>query len=136
MKKTVPAVDPAALSKLARGKTRRVAQKLQVAEQELHTANTALMDALPPKVRREVTDALDKSASAEEKVREATEELEVVTELLTLQEDQEAQQAEDAQVARDGRDAALLPQAGNKSGHGAQSVMLHIQDEARGKPGW
>jgi len=132
MKKTVSAVDPAALSKLARGKTRKVAQKLQVAEQELNTANNALMDALPPKVKHQVAGALVKSLSAEEKVREATEELEIVTELLTLQ---EAQEGDRAQPSWDDNEAAALPQAGNKSGHGAQSVMLHIKDEARGKPG-
>lgn len=120
MKTSVSAVAPSALNKLARGKTRKVAQKLQVAEQELHTANAALLDTLPPALKEEVGEALDKSLSAEEKVREATEELEVVTELLALQEAQE-----------DGG----LPPAGQKSGHGAESVMLHIKDEARGKPG-
>jgi len=129
MKQTVSAVALAALSKLARGKTRKVAQKLQLAEQELNTANIALMDALPPKVKDQVTDALEKSQSAEEKVREASDELEVVTELLTLQEGEEAEQA------RDAREGAALPQAGGKSGHGAHSVMAHIKDQARGKPG-
>ena len=132
MTKTIPAVNPAALSKLARGKTRKVAQKLHVAEEELHTANTALLDALPPTVKRRVSAALEQSVSAEEKVREATEELEVVTELLALQEDREADTARPAGNAKQG---PALPLAGSKSGHGAQSVMLHIMDEARGKAG-
>jgi hypothetical protein len=120
MKRTVSAVAPSALNKLARGKTRKVTQKLQAAEQELHTANAALVDTLPPKLKQEVGEALEQTLSAEEKVREATEELEVVTELLALQQDHE--------------DGSLAP-PGQKSGHGAQSVMLHIRDEARGKPG-
>lgn len=67
----------------AQDKAEKVQQDLEVASAELHLTNTALNASLPPGVKHgDVAKALWQNAAIEDRVQEAAEELEVVTELL------------------------------------------------------
>lgn len=122
MKSPTPAVAPGTLTNLARGKTRKVQRKLRAAEDQLHKANSALLDALPKEVRREVRAALLQSSAAETQVREAEEELSVVSQLLTIE----------AMGGQEQNGAATTLQG---SGEGARSLLWHIGGpEGSGQP--
>jgi hypothetical protein len=68
---------------LAKVKTEAVQEELEVAGAELHLANTAIAQTLPPAQKQgDVKKALDQSQTVEDKVNHAAEELAHVTELL------------------------------------------------------
>lgn len=61
----------------------RIQQELQVASAELHLTNAALTENLPPAIKRgDVAKALAQNAVLEEKVADAAEDLQTVTEML------------------------------------------------------
>jgi hypothetical protein len=63
-------------------KTQRAHEMVKSAEGELEAANDALKEALPRKDFEAIANAAERTVSAEEDVREASQELEVVNELL------------------------------------------------------
>lgn len=109
----------------ARSKTEKVQQDLEVAEAELHMANTVLVQSLPASPERDevVELALQQNVAVEDKVHDAAEELLAVTELL---------KKDEAIIAV--LQKALAAKTGTgKSGEGAQSAMeqLSNQDQRR-----
>jgi hypothetical protein len=86
----------------ARQKTGKVQEDLQVASAELGLAHEALERHLPPEVRKgDVEWAVGQNAAVEQKVHEAAQELEEVTELLH---EEEAQRRRlEAELARRGQ---------------------------------
>src|SRR5207253_743914 len=77
-----PAITPQALAHAARRKTGGVQRKLQEAEADIRTANNVLTQPPEEMDEEDVREAADRSVAAEQKVHDATEELEVVKELL------------------------------------------------------
>ncbi|HYF43485.1 MAG TPA: hypothetical protein VEA35_13725 [Ramlibacter sp.] len=67
----------------ARERTQTIQQELEVAGAELHLTNSALESSLPAAAKKgDVGKALEQNAAIEEKVLEAAEDLQAVTELL------------------------------------------------------
>ena len=108
MKSRSPALSPAALASVASRKTAKVQQKLRVAEVELHEANAILVEAVPTHNAQEIDEAVQRNIAAEEKVHEATQELEEVKELLC-----------DAHLAGTNKRATKK----GLSGHGSKSLI-------------
>ena len=78
-----PALTQASLVSTAGRKAKRVQRKLKEAEAELHTANETLVEAVPAHDKESIDAALEQNAAAKEKVHDAAEELEVVSALLS-----------------------------------------------------
>ena len=114
-----PAVISSELASTAGKKTAKVRRKLKAAEAELSRSNSVLVKELPAREKKVVTDALKDTRAAEEKVREAADELEVVSELLS-----------DAQSAVQ----ETAPRLSGKSGQGAKSLIPHLRRDAASKP--
>lgn len=107
---------------VARTKTKNVQEDMRVAEADLHDSNAVLAtssngEALPPGA---VEAALAQNVEVEEKLHEAVQELEVVSELLNVAEAKNA--VHDDQTM-----------AGHRSGAGLESVMEHMNASARRK---
>jgi hypothetical protein len=113
-----PVLTPDAIASAAGRKTAKVQRKLRAAESELRTANSVLRQAVPKNAKRDIGEALAENMAAEQKVHEATDELEVVTELLG------AATAESATVAEPAQPAGA--KAKGRSGQGARSLMPHL----------
>jgi hypothetical protein len=112
MKPHSPAITTDALTSVAGRKTRKVQKKLQEAEVDMRSANEVLAHAAAPSAdTKEVHDAVERNAIAEKKVHEATEELEVVKEILDHAE---------------GAGPATPPPAG-RSGQGVKSLLPHLK---------
>lgn len=114
---------------VARAKTQKVQQDLEVAEAELHITNTVLIETLSPTVQTDdvVALALEQNAAVEEKVHDAAAELQVVTDLL---------KDEEAEIARLRQQLADRPQtATGRSGEGADSAMAHLAAREQQTPG-
>jgi len=77
-----PVITPQSLAHAARRKARRVQEKLKVAEEEISTANTVLTQPIEDLEQDQVREAVELNTDAEQKVHDATEELEIVKELL------------------------------------------------------
>jgi hypothetical protein len=120
------AKDPAVA--VARIKTAKVKQELATAEKKLSVANAVLANTLPQTVRRDeaVTFALAQNTVVEDKVRNAKDELQVVTDLLKDEE------AEKAQLQH--QLAVLKRSTGGKTGEGAGSAMAHLISQGQQKP--
>jgi hypothetical protein len=118
MKAQSPALTQAALVSTAGRKAKKVQQKLQAAEAELHTANEILGKAVPIRDDKDIDAALEQNVAAEEKVHEAAEELEIVKELLTEAEPHSA------------KDASAVPPSPGQSGRGVKSLMPHLTRRA------
>lgn len=67
---------------IVRRKTRRARDSVKAAEEELAAANGTLRDALPTRDVGAIAEAAERTVVAEEEVRQAAHELEVVSELL------------------------------------------------------
>lgn len=113
MTRHIPAVAPAALQAAARKKTLSVQRKLEVAENELHRANEVLAGAIPRHDEQQISSAVQDNLAAEEKVREAAEELHIVQELL----------ADEAQTAAS---KAIDSKASGASGQGVRSLIPNL----------
>lgn len=88
----------------AKDKTEKVQQELDVAGAELHLTNTALDASLPQAVKKgDVAKALRQNAVIEDRVQDAAQELEQVTELL------EEEVAQRARLERRLASAGLSP---------------------------
>ncbi len=116
MKSQPSVLTATAVASAASRKARKVQAKLTQAEADLKASIKVLAK---PKVKhetREVQDALKHNLAAEAKVKEATEELDVVAELLT--------EVKDALP-----DATAGLQQG-RSGEGAKSAIPHLRNSA------
>ena len=76
------ALTQESLSRAARRKAQRAQDKVKAAEQQLDSANRTLRRAIPRRDVEEIAEAAERTALAEEEVREAALELEAVNELL------------------------------------------------------
>jgi len=94
--------DESARSVIQR-KAKRAQRSVKAAEADLAAANETLKEALPRKDVEAITEAAELTMTAEEEVREAAHELEVVNELL--------------------QDAAPPPGGGRTSGEGLRSLL-------------
>ena len=115
--KPQPSVLTAAATASAAGrKAKRIQRKLTLAESELQASIKVLAKPDSKRPSAEVKDALKHNVAAETKVHEATEELEVVAQLLS-----------------DVKDALPVPpgtvQPG-RSGEGAKSTIPHLRNGA------
>ena len=115
----------------AKTKAEKVQEDIQLAEAELHLANLVITD----KLAKSVSDAdLDKvvvhNETVEEKLRDATEDLEVVTELLHSEE-QDRKRLEQSLAECKAADSNVQP--GTRSGEGSASVIEHLRELTRHK---
>lgn len=116
MNSSNPVLTPDAIANAAGKKTVKVQRKLRAAEGELRSANSVLRRAVPKNARRDIDEALAESTAAEQKVHEANDELEVVTELLGAAGDAGPGAADEARPAA----------AKGRSGQGSRSLMPHL----------
>jgi len=101
-----PTFTAQALAHAARRKAGRVQRKLQEAEVDIRSANTVLTQPPEELDEEDMREAADLNVAAEQKVHDATEELEVVKELLV----------------HAAGDPATLPPAGH-NGDGVKSLL-------------
>jgi uncharacterized membrane protein len=106
-----PAITSDALASVAGRKTRKVQKKLKEAEVDMRSANQVLIHAAAPSIdTKEVHQAVERNAEAEKKVHEATEELEVVKEILDH-----------------AHSNSPAPGAAGRSGQGVKSLLPHLK---------
>lgn len=107
---------------VARTKTKNVQREMRLAEADLHDSNGILASsngagALSPKA---VQAALAQNVDVEEKLHDAVQELEVVSELLNVAKAENAQHDDQTM-------------AGHRSGEGLESVLEHMAASAKRK---
>ncbi|MEO7393015.1 MAG: hypothetical protein ABIU58_12625 [Ramlibacter sp.] len=119
------AVSATDLASTAGKKAAKVQRKLKAAEAELSRTNMVLVKELPPSEKKIVAEALKDNQAAEEKVREAADELEVVSELLS--------DAQEAEAASNSGNIKTAPTPG-KTGQGTKSIIPHLRSDAASKP--
>ena len=107
---------------VARTKTRNVQREMRVAEADLHDSNVILSNSgsgavLPAKALRA---ALAQNVEVEDKLHDAVQELEAVSELLNVAEAKNAEHDDQTM-------------AGHRSGVGLESVMEHMTASAQRK---
>ena len=114
----------------AKTKTQKVRGDIQLAEAELHLANLVITDKLAESVSdAELAEAVTHNEIVEEKLRDASEDLKVVSDLLTSEErDRKKLEATLAQYRN--ADGSL---AGARSGEGSASVIEHLRELTRHK---
>jgi hypothetical protein len=123
MKSQSPALTKGALVATAGRKTHKVQRQLQEAEAGLQVTNRILAQAKakPTPDQQQIDVAAQQSVAAEEKVHDATEELQVVKELLS-----EAEAEAEAEAA--GQAAAKArPGPTGQSGDGVKSLIPHLE---------
>ncbi len=76
------ALTPQSIAGTARRKAQRARKNVQAAEVELVAANEALKEALPRRDVEAIAEAAERTVVAEEEVRQAAHELDVVDQLL------------------------------------------------------
>lgn len=114
----------------AKLKTQKAQDNIQLAEAQLHLANVVITDKLGNTAAdAELAKAVSHTEQVEEKLREAGEELKVVTDLLGSEERDrmKLEQALDA-LRNDGPAAA-----GSRTGSGSASVIEHLRELTRHK---
>ena len=112
-------------------KTEKVQEDIQLAEAELHLANTVINKKMSESVSgAELAKAVAHNASVEEKLHDAGEDLKVVTDLLSSEE--RDRKSLEAKLALYGDpDGSSL--AGARSGAGSGSVIEHLRELTRHK---
>jgi hypothetical protein len=115
----------------AKSKTEKVQEDIQLAEAELHLANLVITDKLAETLP---DDALAKAVThnemVEEKLRDAGEDLQVVSDLLSSEESDRRQL--EAKLA-EYRTSDGTSMAGSRSGAGSASVIEHLRELTRHK---
>ena len=115
----------------AKSKTEKVQEDIQLAEAELHLANLVITDKLAESVSdADLAKAVIHNEQVEEKLRDAGEDLKVVTDLLSSEE-RDRIRLEQALKAYREEDGA--PVAGALSGEGSASVIEHLRELTRHK---
>ena len=114
----------------AHHKTQKVQGDIQLAEAELHLANLVITDKLAESVTdAELAKAVVHTEIVEEKLRDAGEELRVVSDLLTSEE-RDRKKLEDTLAQYRSADGSP---AGARSGAGSASVIEHLRELTRHK---
>ena len=104
----------------------QVQEDIELAEAELHLANVVITDKLADSVSdADLAKAVEHNEEVEEKLREAGEKLQVVTDLL---DSEERDQQRMEQAAREA-DGTSTP--GARSGAGSASVIEHLRELTR-----
>ena len=118
MKSQSPALTQGALVATAGRKTHKVQRQLQDAEAELQTTNRILAQAQakPTPDKQQIDAAAEQSLAAEEKVHDATEELQVVKELLS-----------EAGAEAAGQAGVRATRPTGQSGDGIKSLIPHLE---------
>jgi hypothetical protein len=112
----------------AKSTTEKVQEDIQLAEAELHLANLVITDKLAESVSdADLAKAVLHNEQVEEKLHEAGENLQVVTDLLNSEE-RDRQRLEQARREADGTSAP-----GARSGEGSASVIEHLRELTRHK---
>ncbi len=108
----MPALTPDSIAGTVRRKARRARDNVAAAKEELAAANETLKDALPRRDADAIAQAAGRTLVAEEEVRQAAHELEVVNELL-----------------EDGAPVPTPPASGahGASGEGVRSLLPRIR---------
>lgn len=115
----------------AKSKTEKVQEDIQLAEAELHLANLVITDKLADSVSdAELAKAVTHNEQVEEKLRDASEELQAVTDLLGSE---ERDRLKLEQSFRDYREAEGQSAAGSRTGEGSASVIEHLRELTRHK---
>lgn len=112
----------------AKETTEKVQEDIELAEAELHLANVVITDKLAESVSdADLAKAVEHNEQVEDKLHEAGEKLQVVTDLLKSEErDHERME----QAAREA-DGTSVP--GARSGSGSASVIEHLRELTRHK---
>ena len=114
----------------AKNKTEKVQGDIQLAEAELHLANLVITDKLAESVTdAELSKVVTHNETVEEKLRDAGEDLKVVTDLLTSEE-RDRKKLEETLAQYRTADGSL---AGARSGEGSASVIEHLRELTRHK---
>jgi len=103
------ALNNQSVTEAVKRKAKRAQGKVQAAEAHLATANRELKEALPEHDLGKIADAAERTVTAEEEVREAAHELEVVNELLDP--------------------GAPAPRQGGASGEGVHSLLPWLRQD-------
>lgn len=112
----------------AKSTTQKAQEDIELAEAELHLANLVITDKLADSVSdAELAKAVSHNEQVEEKLRDAGENLELVTELLNSEE-RDRLRLERAAAEADG---SASP--GSRSGEGSASVIEHLRELTRHK---
>jgi hypothetical protein len=112
----------------AKSTTEKVQEDIELAEAELHLANLVITDKLADSVSdADLAKAVLHNEQVEEKLHEAGENLQVVTDLLKSEE-RDRQRLEQAAREADGTSAP-----GARSGEGSASVIEHLRELTRHK---
>ena len=115
----------------AKAKTEKVQGDIQRAEAELHLANRVIADQLANGASEvDLGQVVVHTEAMEEKLRDATEDLQVVTELLQSEE-QDRMRLEQSLAERKAADSQAQP--GTRSGEGSDSVIEHLRELTRHK---
>lgn len=110
----------------AKATAEKVQEDIELAEAQLHLANIVITDKLADSIsNRDLAKAVEHNEEVEEKLHEAGEKLQVVTDLLNSEE-RDQQRME--QAAREA-DGASTP--GSRSGAGSASVIEHLRELTR-----
>jgi hypothetical protein len=114
----------------AKSRTEKVQDDIQLAEAELHLANAVITDKLADTATdAELAKAVVHNEQVEARLRDASEDLQVVTDLLTSEE-RDRLRLEAALAEYREPEAAL---AGARSGSGSASVIEHLRELTRHK---
>ena len=115
----------------AKNRTEKVQEDIDLAQAKLHLANLVITDKLAETVTdAELASAVVQNAQVEAKLEEASQDLQVVTELLKSEERDRKRLEQTIADMRDDEGAAL---AGSRSGEGSDSVIGHLRELTRHK---
>ncbi len=117
----------------AKRKTEKVQEDIQLAEAELHLSNLVITDKLADSVSdADLARAVSHNEQVEEKLRDASDELQAVTDLLGSE---ERDRLKLEQSLQEYRDAEGQTPAGSRTGEGSASVIEHLRELTRHKVG-
>ena len=115
----------------AKAKTEKVQGDIQLAEAELKLANRVIADKLANGASDvDLDQVVVHTDAVEERLRDATEDLQIVTELLHSEE-QDRMRLEQSLAERKAADSQAQP--GTRSGEGSGSVIEHLRELTRHK---
>ncbi len=116
----------------AKRKTEKVQEDIQLAEAELHLSNLVITDKLADSVSdADLARAVSHNEQVEEKLRDASEELQAVNDLLGSEERDRLKLEQSLQEYRDAEGQA----PGSRTGEGSASVIEHLRELTRHKVG-
>lgn len=112
----------------AKSTAERVQEDIELAEAELHLANLVITDKLADGLSdADLAKAVSHNEQVEEKLREAGESLQVVTDLLSSEE------RDRMRLEQAAREADGVSSPGARSGEGSASVIEHLRELTRHK---